>query len=144
MDTYREVAREWDDIATDEGLTLSEIAAATGGTAFKNSNDLFTGLQRAFADGREYYTLAYVSTNEAQDGKFRKIAVQVRDQGGSQREARLLVDCAVGVRLDAWTFSSHPSKDGSEWHGPTLSSLDRFCPERRRRKRSPNWLLGKD
>ncbi|HLN01029.1 MAG TPA: VWA domain-containing protein [Bryobacteraceae bacterium] len=76
----REVAREWDDIATDEGLTLSEIAAATGGTAFKNSNDLFTGLQRAFADGREYYTLAYVSTNEAQDGKFRKIAVQVRDK----------------------------------------------------------------
>ena len=74
-----QVAREWNDIATDEGLTLAEIAAATGGTAFKNSNDLLTGLQRAFADGREYYTLAYVSTNDAQDGKFRKIAVQVRD-----------------------------------------------------------------
>ncbi len=55
-----QVNREWNDIATDEGLTLSEIAAATGGTAFKNSNDLFTGLERAFADGREYYVLAYV------------------------------------------------------------------------------------
>ena len=75
----QEVAREWNDIATDEGLTLSEIAAATGGTAFKNSNDLFTGLQKAFADGREYYTLAYVSSNDAQDGKFRKIEVRVRD-----------------------------------------------------------------
>jgi VWFA-related protein len=75
----REVAREWSDIATDEGLTLSEIAAATGGTAFRNSNDLLTGLQRAFADGREYYTLAYVSTNDAQDGKFRKIQVRLRD-----------------------------------------------------------------
>ena len=67
-----EVNRAWSDIATDEGLTLSEIAAATGGRAFKNSNDLLAGLQRAFADGREYYTLAYVSTNEAQNGKFAK------------------------------------------------------------------------
>ena len=74
-----QVTREWDDIATDEGITLSEFAAATGGTAFHNSNDLFTGLERAFADGREYYTLAYVSTNETLDGKFRKIAVRVRD-----------------------------------------------------------------
>lgn len=73
------VTREWDDIVTHEGMTLSEIAAATGGTAFKNSNDLFTGLQRAFADGRDYYTLAYVSTNDAQDGKFRKIEVRVLD-----------------------------------------------------------------
>ena len=74
-----QVSREWDNIATEEGLTLSEIAAATGGTAFKNSNDLFTGLERAFADGREYYMLAYVPANEAQDGKFRKIEVRVRD-----------------------------------------------------------------
>jgi VWFA-related protein len=69
----------WSNIATDEGLTLSSIAAATGGTAFQNSNDLFAGLKRAFADGREYYLLAYVPTNETQDGKFRKIEVNVRD-----------------------------------------------------------------
>jgi VWFA-related protein len=71
------VARALDDIATDEGSTLLEIAAATGGTAFHNSNDLFAGLKRAFADGREYYMLAYVPSNETQDGKFRKIEVQV-------------------------------------------------------------------
>jgi len=64
-------------IALDQGQTLSEIAAATGGTAFHNSNDLSLGLKKAFADGREYYMLAYVSTNEAQDGKFRKIEVKV-------------------------------------------------------------------
>ncbi len=71
--------RALNDIATDSGMTLSEIAAATGGTAYRNSNDLFAGLQRAFADGREYYMLAYVPTNEAQDGKFRKIDVTVRN-----------------------------------------------------------------
>jgi len=74
-----QVDRQLNDTATDEGLTLSEIAAATGGTAFHNSNDLFAGLKRAFADGREYYMLAYVPANEAQDGKFRKIEVKVRD-----------------------------------------------------------------
>lgn len=67
-------------IALDEGQTLSEIAAATGGTAFHNSNDLFAGLKRAFADGREYYMLAYVPSDETQDGKFRKIEVRVRDR----------------------------------------------------------------
>ena len=66
-------------IAMDQGQTLSEIAAATGGKAFQNSNDLSLGLKKAFADSREYYMLAYVSSNEAQDGKFRKIEVKVRD-----------------------------------------------------------------
>jgi hypothetical protein len=37
------------------------------------------GMQDSFADGREYYMLAYVPTNEAQDGKFRVIKVEVRD-----------------------------------------------------------------
>jgi VWFA-related protein len=65
--------------AMEAGQTLSEIAAATGGTAFRNSNDLLNGLQRAFADGREYYMLAYVSGNSNPDGKFRAISVRMRD-----------------------------------------------------------------
>ena len=59
--------------------TLSEFAAATGGLAFQNNNDLLQGLSRAFADGREYYMLGYVSNNPNLDGKFRTITVQVRD-----------------------------------------------------------------
>ena len=59
--------------------TLVEIAAATGGTAFRNSNDILNGLERVFADGRQYYVLVYVSTNSATDGKFRAISVRLRD-----------------------------------------------------------------
>lgn len=66
--------------AAASGNTLAEIAEATGGTAFHDSNDLLGGLQRAFADGRDYYTIAYVSGNENLDGKFRAITVQVRDR----------------------------------------------------------------
>ena len=59
--------------------TLSEIAETTGGTAFRNSNDIFAGLERAFADGRQYYVLAYASSNSNLDGKFRAISVRVGD-----------------------------------------------------------------
>ena len=64
--------------ASNAGNTLMEIAAATGGTAFHDNNDLLAGLQRAFADGRDYYTIAYVSDNANLDGKFRAITVEVR------------------------------------------------------------------
>ncbi len=74
---------ELNSIATDEGQTLSEIASATGGKAFQNSNDLSAGLKQAFADGRDYYMLAYVPSNEAQDGKFRKIEVTLRNKKAS-------------------------------------------------------------
>jgi VWFA-related protein len=66
-------------IATDAGATLSEIAAATGGTAFQNSNDVLRGLRQAFADGREFYILAYTPTNANLDGSFRKITITLRD-----------------------------------------------------------------
>ncbi len=62
-----------------KGNTLAEVAEATGGTAFHDSNDLLGGLQRAFADARDYYTIAYVSGNTNLDGKFRSITVQVRN-----------------------------------------------------------------
>jgi VWFA-related protein len=67
-------------VAAFYGNTLAEIAEATGGTAFHDSNDLLGGLERAFADGRDYYTIAYVSSNASLDGKFRAITVQVLDR----------------------------------------------------------------
>jgi VWFA-related protein len=72
-----------------DGETLSEMAAATGGLAFKNSNDIFGGLVRAFADGRQYYMLAYVPVNPNSDGKFRAISVRMRD-------AKLMVNAKRG------------------------------------------------
>jgi VWFA-related protein len=57
---------------------MTELAVATGGVFFHNSNDLLKGLRQAFADGREYYVLAYSSSHKAADGKFREIRVDVR------------------------------------------------------------------
>jgi VWFA-related protein len=74
-----EVSRIMDAAAGESGDTLAEIAAATGGTWFKNNNSILTGLQRAFADGRQYYVLAYVPSNSGPDGRFRAISVRLRD-----------------------------------------------------------------
>ncbi|HXN49202.1 MAG TPA: VWA domain-containing protein, partial [Bryobacteraceae bacterium] len=65
--------------AYEGGGALEDMAAATGGIAYKNNNDLFAGLARAFADGRQYYVLAYVPRNASSDGTFRAISVLVRD-----------------------------------------------------------------
>jgi len=59
----------------DDGLR--DLAEATGGLFFGNSNDALKGMRRALADGRAYYVLAYTSSNSAADGKFRKIQVLV-------------------------------------------------------------------
>jgi VWFA-related protein len=65
--------------ASGAGDTLSEIASTTGGTAFRNSNNILDGLERAFADGRQYYVVAYVPSSDSADGKFHSISVRVRD-----------------------------------------------------------------
>jgi VWFA-related protein len=77
-------------IASAADGTLSEIAAATGGTAFQNNNDILNGLERAFADGRQYYVLAYVPGSSSSDGKFHAISVRV------VRENKMLVNAKRG------------------------------------------------
>lgn len=63
--------------ASADADALRELAATTGGVFYSNSNNLFKGLEQAFADGREYYLLAYVSNRPAGDQKFRSIEVRV-------------------------------------------------------------------
>lgn len=57
---------------------MNYLASATGGVFYRDSNDLLKGLREALADGRQYYLLAYYSSNRAADGKFRAITVQVK------------------------------------------------------------------
>lgn len=57
---------------------LSELAHQTGGLFFENNNDLLKGIRRAFSDGRQYYTLAYVPVDKDFDGKYRTIHVEVK------------------------------------------------------------------
>ncbi len=60
--------------------TLYTLAADTGGKALLDTNDLTLGIKNAQNDFSSYYILGYYSTNSAQDGKFRKIQVKLKDQ----------------------------------------------------------------
>jgi VWFA-related protein len=75
-------------LQSEAAMTLTEFAAATGGTSYQNSNDLLAGIRKAVAEGRNYYTLGYVSTNAAMDGKFRGITVEVKGRKVTLRAKR--------------------------------------------------------
>jgi VWFA-related protein len=62
---------------TGEHSTMSQMAEATGGHAFYNTNGLTQAVATAINDGSNFYTLTYTPANPARDGKFRKIKVQL-------------------------------------------------------------------
>ena len=76
-----QIAQQRDLVRQQNADALNELAAATGGVFYHNNNDMFRGLRQAFADGREYYLLAYDSSHKAADGKFREIRVEVKGKG---------------------------------------------------------------
>ena len=75
-----EMDRQASSVALQNGSGMQELAQATGGVYYHDSNDMLKQFRSVLADGREYYTLAYVSNNQAQDGKFRKITVELADK----------------------------------------------------------------
>jgi VWFA-related protein len=67
-------------LAVEKQDAMILLATTTGGVFVGNSNDLLRGMRQAFADGREYYVLAYVPADRTEDGKFRKIRVELKDK----------------------------------------------------------------
>jgi len=60
-----------------ERTTMQQIAGATGGKEFFNTNDFAQALASAIEDGSSYYTIGYVPVSKVFDGSFRKLAVRV-------------------------------------------------------------------
>jgi VWFA-related protein len=59
--------------------TLYTLAEETGGKSFFDSNDIALGIQRTQDAMGSYYLLGYYSTNNAPDGKYRKISVKLKN-----------------------------------------------------------------
>jgi hypothetical protein len=62
--------------------TLREMADATGGRAFLNTNDMGESLQKMLDSNSVYYTLAYYPPKGGDPVKFRKVSVRLRNQTG--------------------------------------------------------------
>jgi VWFA-related protein len=71
---------EANSVAFQNGSGMEQLALSTGGIYFHDSNDMLKQFRQTLADGREYYLLAYVPKNRAQDGKYRSIAVEVANK----------------------------------------------------------------
>jgi len=64
----------------EEHESMQEIAEATGGRAYVNTNGLREAVADALEDGASYYTLAYVPARRDFHGDFRRIKVRI-DEG---------------------------------------------------------------
>ncbi len=62
--------------------SMQVIAQATGGEAFYNTNGLVDALNRVAEHASYFYTLTYTSANQATDGRFRKIQVDLANKPG--------------------------------------------------------------
>ena len=60
---------------------LDDVARATGGKAFYNTNDLKAAIAEVVDTGANYYTLTYYPSNKDWDGKFRKLKLDLDVQG---------------------------------------------------------------
>ena len=70
------VSRQVSNLANSQE-TLLTLAHDTGGDSLTDTNDLSPVFTKVVNDTQSYYVLGYYSTNPAQDGRFRKIRVQV-------------------------------------------------------------------
>ena len=61
--------------------TMQDMAEATGGRAFVNTNALAASVGKAIDAGSNYYTLNYSPSDPKHDGSFRKIQVKLEQQG---------------------------------------------------------------
>jgi VWFA-related protein len=57
--------------------TLTTLSHDTGGQAFTDSNDLSLALKQVQQDTHMYYVLGYFTSNPKEDGKYRKIRIEV-------------------------------------------------------------------
>jgi VWFA-related protein len=67
---------------------LRTLAENTDGIAIVNTNDLSKGMKRIVDDVSAYYLLGYYSTNTKNDGRYRRIEVQMKPPGLSTRARR--------------------------------------------------------
>jgi VWFA-related protein len=69
--------------------TLYTLAADTGGKALLDNNDLSMGLVQAQKDVASYYVIGYYSSNEALDGRYRRIKIIIGDAATRARIAKV-------------------------------------------------------
>jgi VWFA-related protein len=66
-------------------FSFNAFIAQTGGRNFMYMNDLSREIQEGVSQGSNYYTMSYVPTDPAEDGKYHKLTILVNRPGVSLR-----------------------------------------------------------
>ncbi len=66
-------------------FSFNTFISQTGGKSFMYMNNLAREIQEGVSQGSNYYTISYVPTDPAEDGKYRKLTVVVNRPGISVR-----------------------------------------------------------
>ncbi len=66
---------------------LDDVANATGGHAFYNTNGIKEAISEVMETGANYYTISYYPTNKNWDGRYRKLKLEL-DRTGTRLEYR--------------------------------------------------------
>jgi len=72
---------KWFQNTANEQGTMKQMAEATGGEAFINTNGLKEAVTQAVEAGSNYYTIAYAPANRNWNGDYRKIQMKVDKPG---------------------------------------------------------------
>ncbi len=100
--------------ATNE-RAMFQVAAATGGQAISETNNLALGIEKADEDLTSYYLLSYSPKNGDYDGRFREITVKVLRSHGDLRARKGY----IAVKTRTW------DSPVLAYEGPALARLDR-------------------
>ncbi|MCX6592730.1 MAG: VWA domain-containing protein [Acidobacteria bacterium] len=99
--------RQRSDSFNNQQETLFSLASDTGGKALLDGNDLTVGLREVQKSIDSYYILSYVSTNIADDGRYRKVQVKLAP---GQAALRAKLDYRQGY-FAASTFKTMTGSD---------------------------------
>lgn len=100
-------------LRSDPAYTLNELASATGGLFFNNTNNLRPAFERVETDLRNYYLLGYTPANTKFDGKFRTIEVKVKRPGVN-----------VSARKGYFAVRDPGGAPVNSWEAPALAALE--------------------
>lgn len=110
-----------------EQSTMRQMAEATGGEAFVNTNGLKEATAKALELGTHYYTLAYAPSDTRWHGEFRHIKVAL-DQPGltlAYRRGYFADDPAA----DTEKHPSAPAKDAPAPYDPVRAAMTHGAPD---------------
>jgi VWFA-related protein len=101
-------------------VVMEDLAKATGGHAFYNTNGLNDALARVVNNGTRYYSMSYAPTNGNMDGKYRRIQLRLVNGKGTMAYRRGYYADDLGTALAA---NQNPDSD------PLLPLMGRNLPD---------------